>query len=84
MEKEITYIAHGHNSVYAGNIKIAESYLGTNGYEARVLQGCPRMEVNEKIIRDCPDFARANNMDLNKVPFLFSVPKRNSPKKKLK
>lgn len=71
MVKEFKYKVKDH-SVFAGKTEIARSCLGSDGYEVRVLQGTPRMEVIEKIFRDCPEFAEATSLDRNKVPRLFS------------
>lgn len=65
------WITDGKYRVFAGKTVIAQSYLGNNGYEVRILQGMPRMETVKKIFEDCPEFAKANDMDINKVPKLF-------------
>ena len=75
MKKEMKY-THDKNSVYAGQWEIARMYVGHDGQEIKVLQGTPRFEVLEKIIRDCPDFAKDNNINPNIKPYLFSDPKR--------
>lgn len=69
MEK---FTSDGKCSVYSGKTEIARSFLGKSGYEVRILQGMPRMKTFEKIFDDCPEFAIANNMDINKTPLLFS------------
>ncbi len=58
--------------VFAGKKVIARSYLGEDGYEVRILQGMPREETAAKIIEDCPDFAKANNLTKDYRPKLFS------------
>jgi hypothetical protein len=58
--------------VFAGNKVIARAYLGSNGYEVRILQGMPRQETVNKILTDCPAFAEANNLTSNYIPKLFS------------
>ncbi len=72
MKKEKKYTSDGRCCVYSGKTVVAKSYVGDDGYEVRVLQGMPRMETWKKIFEDCPDFAKANDMDINKVPKLFS------------
>jgi len=72
MSKEIKYTSDGKYTVMCGKIVIARSYVGDDGYEVRILQGMPRMETIEKIFKDCPDFAASNDMDINKIPKLFS------------
>jgi len=67
------YTTDGKYSVYAGKNEIARSYIGNEGYEVRIKQGMPRMETVAKIFADCPEFAAANEMDVNKVPKLFSA-----------
>ena len=57
--------------VFCGKKVIARAYLGV-GYEVRILQGMPRQETVDKIIADCPDFAKANNLTSNYIPKLFS------------
>lgn len=59
------YTTDGKNSVYAGKTEIARAYVDG---EVRVLQEVPREKVWEKIITDCPDFAKYNNMDPNYRP----------------
>lgn len=77
MKKEIKYTSDGKYSVYCGKKEIARSYIGDDtmfskgGYEVRILQGMPREETRDKIIRDCPDFAKANDMNPNIVLKLF-------------
>jgi len=72
MGREIKYTTDGKCSVFAGKIEIARSYLGEKGYTARILQGMDRTKTVAKIIRDCPEFAKANNMELGRGVFLFS------------
>lgn len=62
MKKEIKYTTDGKCSVYANGTEIARSYVGSNGFDVRILQGMAREETANKIIEDCPDFAAANNM----------------------
>ena len=80
MAKEIKYTADLKNHVVlCGRQVIAMSYVGGDKYEVRILQGMSRMETWEKIFKDCPEFAELNDMDINKVPVLFSknqIPKR--------
>ena len=72
-QKEKKFTTDGKYSVFLGKTEIARSYLGQDGcYEVRILQGMPRMETIEKIFRDCPEFAKNNDMDINIVPKLFS------------
>lgn len=68
----MTYTTDGKYSVFAGKIEVARSYVGNDGYEVRIRQGMLRMETIEKIFADCPEFAAKNEMNINKVPKLFS------------
>ena len=69
--KEITYTSDGKCSVFCGKTEIARSYVSEDGYEVRILQGMDRMKTWDKIFEDCPEFAKNNDMDINKVPKLF-------------
>lgn len=71
MKKETTYTTDGKCSVYCGKNEIARSYLGRDGYSVHIRQGMPRDETAAKIIRDCPDFAKANNLTENTCVYLF-------------
>lgn len=77
MNKEIKYTSDGKYSVFCGKVEIARAYIGDDtmfskgGYEVRILQGMPREETWEKIFRDCPEFAKENDMRKNIVPKLF-------------
>lgn len=66
------YTTDGKYEIKCGKLVVAKSYVGENGYEVRILQGLPRMETVERIFNEVPEFAAANNMDINKVPRLFS------------
>ena len=66
------YTTDGKCEVFAGKKVIARSYLGSNGYEVRVLQGVPREEVIKRIVNECPDFAKANGITENYYPRLFA------------
>lgn len=70
--KNIKYTSDGKCSVFCGKTEIARSYIGTNGYEVKVLQGMNRAEIIKKILQDCPDFAASNGIDENYYPYLFS------------
>ena len=78
MAKKIKYTTDGSCEVYCGKTLIAQAYVGNRigEYEVRILQGMPRMETWKKIFEDCPEFAKANNMDINKVPKLFAPEKK--------
>jgi len=67
------YVSDGRCIVFSDNIAIAQSYLGTNGHEVRILQGCDRDRVTNKIIEDCPEFAEENNLTKNLYVKLFST-----------
>ncbi len=69
--KDKKYIQKGY-SVFCGKREIARAYV-RYGDECgvKILQGMPRMETADKIIQDCPEFARENNL-IGKVPYLFS------------
>lgn len=72
---ELKYNSDGKYQVFANGKVIARSYVSDEhggDYAVRILQGMPRMETWAKIISDCPDFAKNNQMDPNKVPYLFS------------
>ena len=66
--KKDMYISDGKYSVYCGKVEIARSYVGG---EVRILQGMPRMETLAKVVKDCPEFAAYNKIDLNIVPKLY-------------
>lgn len=69
---------HDKYSVFAGKNEMARSYISDEHggmYAVRVLQGMPHMETWAKIIEDCPLFAKENQMDPNKVPYLFRAPR---------
>jgi len=66
------YTTDGKYAVTCGKKIIARSYVGCNGYEVRILQGLPRVETIERIIIECPEFAKNNEIDPNIVPKLFS------------
>lgn len=74
MSKEIKYHADKSNkySVFCGKIEIARTYLGSNGYEVKILQGMPRDATIKKICTDCPEFAQNNGINENYYPYLFS------------
>lgn len=67
----MTYTTDGKCNVYAGKLIVARSYIGNTGYEVRLLQGMPKAETVEKIIRDCPDFARSNGLTIGTNVKLF-------------
>lgn len=72
---EIKYTSDGKYQVFANGKVIGRSYVSDEHggtYAVRVLQGMPRMETWAKIIQDCPEFAKVNEMDPNKCPYLFS------------
>jgi hypothetical protein len=73
MKRDIKYHADKSNkySVFCGNTEIARSYVGSKGYEVRILQGMPRDETIKKICTDCPEFAKNNGIDENYYPYLF-------------
>jgi hypothetical protein len=78
MANELKY-THNKYSVFASDVEIARSYVSDEhggNLAVRVLQGVPRMEVWDKIFEDCPDFAKDNEMDRNKVPYLFGGSKK--------
>lgn len=68
---------HNNYSVFAGKTEIARLYIDWPHDELRVLQGMPRMETVQKIIDDCPDFAKANGIDGTKSPMLFAACTKN-------
>lgn len=72
MKAERKYTSDGECSVFCGTIEIARSYFGAHGYQVRILQGMPRSETIKKICEDCPEFAKANGIDENYYPKLFS------------
>lgn len=72
------FTSDGKCAVYLGETMIAQSYIGYDGYEVRVLQGMPRIETWNKILSDCPEFAAENDMKPNYVPRLFT---NSKPKK---
>lgn len=66
-----TYSTDGKCWVKRGGTVIAQSYVGNDGYEVRILQGLPRMETLEAIEKHCPEFLKANNWPPTKYPYLF-------------
>jgi hypothetical protein len=77
MKKEIKYKTDptGYSIVYCGKTIIAQAYIepqGERAYSVRILQGMPRDETIKKICADCPEFAKANEIDENYYPKLFS------------
>jgi len=66
--KNIKYIQKGY-SVFCGKREIARAYVRYSDDECgvRILQGMPRIETADKIIQDCPEFAKENNLT-GKVP----------------
>jgi len=73
VEKVLRYTTDGKYTVFAGKVAIAKSFYGEDGcYEVRILQGMPRMETWEKIFNDCPEYAIANDMNINTMPRLFA------------
>lgn len=75
-EKELVYTSDGKYSVYAGDIQIARSYVAlpnsNRNFDVKILQGMDRTETIKKIIKDCPAFAKENEIDENYYPNLFS------------
>lgn len=63
-----------HGLVFAGKRIIAMIYYSNGGKweDLYVLQGTPRLKVVEKIIQDCPDFAKYYNINADTIPRLFS------------
>ena len=70
MKNNIKYTCDSYE-VFVGNKVIARSYLGHNGYEVCLLQGMNREQTVTKIIQDCPEFAKVNNLNSNTIPKLF-------------
>ena len=68
---ETIYKTDGICEVKAGNKVIAKSFVGSNGYEVRILQGMPKVETMEKIKRDCPEFLIENGVPENYYPKTF-------------
>ena len=66
------YKSDGFCSVFAGQTEIARSYLGIKGYEVRILQGMDRTKTINKILEDCPEFCKENNIKKGYYPKLFS------------
>lgn len=66
------YTTDGKLFVYAGKKVIAQSYVGRNGYEVRILQGMDRLKTMHKIRTDCPEFIQANDVPENYWPKLFT------------
>jgi hypothetical protein len=66
------YKAVGNSHVLAGKKVIAISFLEENGYRVRILQGMNRIATVNKIIEDCPEFAKENNLTPEYTPKLFS------------
>lgn len=64
------YMTDGKYYVWCAGKVVAAAYAEG---EIRILQGMPRMETLNKIAQDCPEFLKANNWDVNKVPKLFSA-----------
>ena len=77
---ERKYTTNG-TSVFCGKREIARSYIScsTGKYYVCILQGMPRMETADKILQDCPDFARENNL-IGKVPGLFAPARKRKPR----
>lgn len=73
MKHEIKYTTDGEYKVMCGKTIIAQSYVGYDGRSIRVLQGMDRMKTLEKINKDCPEFLKNNQWDINRVPKLFSA-----------
>ena len=73
MKKEIKYTNNKY-SVFCGKIEIARAYVRYSDDECgvRILQGMPRMETADKIIKDCPEFAKENNLNENSHCYLFA------------
>ncbi len=71
--KSDKYVASKY-AVYSPNKKlaIAIAYVDDDN-PVRILQGMPREETIQKIIKDCPNFAKEHNLDGTKVPKLFSL-----------
>jgi hypothetical protein len=71
--KSDKYVASKY-AVYSPNKKlaIAIAYVDDDN-PVRILQGMPREETIQKIIKDCPNFANEYNLDGTKVPKLFSL-----------
>jgi hypothetical protein len=63
---------HNKYSVFAGKVEIGRLYVDSPFDELRILQGMDRVKTVEKIIEDCPEFAKDNNIDGTKRPLLFS------------
>jgi hypothetical protein len=71
--KKYTTDGTGKCTVFSGNKVIAMSFLKiSGGYEVRILQGMDRNKTAEKIIKDCPEFAKANNLTNDTYVYLFS------------
>jgi hypothetical protein len=79
MGKIATQMAFSHDkySIYGFDNKtvIGKLYTKADGEkELRILQGQPREETLQTILRDCPAFCRDNNITTNTDPKLFSPP----------
>ncbi len=74
--KELKYTSDGKYYVFAGKTLIAQSYVGNDGYEVRILQGMNRSQTIAKIVDDCPEFAKDNGIDKNYYAKLFSKPSK--------
>ena len=70
-EENVTYTTDGKCSVFCGKIEIARAYVGEKGYAVSILQGMSREQTIKKIVKDCPEFAKANEIDENYHPALF-------------
>jgi len=66
------YKAVGNTHIMSGKDVIAISFLGHNGYYVRILQGMDRTATTERLVNECPEFCRANNLTANIRPDLFS------------
>lgn len=74
-QKEIIY-THDKYSVYADKLEIARSYVNSYNtgrvYDVKILQGMPRTQTIAKICKDCPDYAKDNDITPDYYPHLFS------------
>lgn len=60
------------HTVYYGKHIIGKMYIKANGnHELRIAQGMPRQEVIDKIISDCPEFCKNNNITDNTRPLFY-------------
>jgi len=81
--KEAKYEALGNYAVLCEGRIIAKSVLGDDGYEVRILQGMDRDETTDKILKECPEFARENNLSQNKHVYLFSQMSKTKEKSEI-